>query len=793
MNPEDLNAKLAQLTAAGFPSASTLVATGPGTLHDLFHRVLPDASPACIPPAAWPSAEQDVRFGSLEELKGAIASMRLRDLGRLAVQLPWVWHVAWLLWPGQRWPAVFDVQVLDWLVDQVEGTGWLGQNRAKLDQKRELLESLRFGTLSQFTQLGATVTAVAPVAAGALLRGYAVPEPESTGKILWANEEFLPWPKGATRLSSAAATKLLEAKVRRGDHLLLVTESAVIERWGKVLSLDKDSARVRETMLSTPFDAHKKTVPAALEPAPSDLTHLAPKTPATTEVPQDLIRPATELPPTNLILYGPPGTGKTWSTTQEVLRLCGIDLQRIQSDDVRRIWFEALEETGRVGMATFHPAYEYEDFIEGIVPQLGEEGAGTEASGSVSYKRQPGVFKRMSEESQRARFEAMRAEPARAQAVARKKTVAFDEAWEVFEERVGRGLRLHWKDDRYYDLTPYATERDGFWFHAVDKTGEMEILDPVKRISASRDNLEQLWNAVHADGSVLKGDSEDWTYNKLKGVLEKGFNPQAYMLGLRELLAIEESMKGVEEPPESRPLRAVPQFVMVIDEINRGNIPRIFGELLTLLEANKRLGMPEQATVSLARGSRARFGVPKNLHVLGTMNTADRSIAQLDVALRRRFTFRELMPNTELVERLVGTNAGDGELGKLTARMLGTMNRRIVYLLDRDHQLGHAYFLGVKSLDNLRDVFVDQIIPLLQEYFYASWDKIALVLGSSGDESGPPILKRVKISEMEVLGVDAEGYDDRESFELNSAFVSESGANLRPFFERIVSRAGQGA
>ena len=167
------------------------------------------------------------------------------------------------------------------------------------------------------------------------------------------------------------------------------------------------------------------------------------------------------------------------------------------------------------------------------------------------------------------------------------------------------------------------------------------------------------------------------------------------------------------------------RYVLVIDEINRGNIARIFGELITLIEDSKRLGLPDEARVTLP-GSKTDFGVPANLHVLGTMNTADRSIALLDTALRRRFVFEEMMPDPS--HPGIATDADGVDCGKV----LRAMNRRIAVLLDREHQIGHTYFLGVERVAALADTFRNRIMPLLQEYFYDDWEKIQAVLNDNG-------------------------------------------------------------
>ena len=165
------------------------------------------------------------------------------------------------------------------------------------------------------------------------------------------------------------------------------------------------------------------------------------------------------------------------------------------------------------------------------------------------------------------------------------------------------------------------------------------------------------------------------------------------------------------------------RYVLIIDEINRGNVARIFGELITLIEDSKRIGRDDEARAILP-GSKDDFGVPANLHVVGTMNTADRSIALLDTALRRRFVFEERMPDPNLVS----PDAGGVDCRKL----LAAMNDRIAALLDREHRIGHTYFLRVDSVEALAETFRTRIVPLLQEYFYDDWEKIRAVLNWNG-------------------------------------------------------------
>jgi 5-methylcytosine-specific restriction protein B len=176
-------------------------------------------------------------------------------------------------------------------------------------------------------------------------------------------------------------------------------------------------------------------------------------------------------------------------------------------------------------------------------------------------------------------------------------------------------------------------------------------------------------------------------------------------------------------------------YVLIIDEINRGNVSAIFGELITLVEPNKRAGAEESLGIVLPY-SKAIFSVPKNLHIIGTMNTADRSVEALDSALRRRFAFKEMAPDPDVIAAhgKLAENNGVLEEGRLKVNLpelLKTINGRIELLRDKDCLIGHSYLMEVKTLEDLRRAFLDKIIPLLQEYFFADLGKLSLILGPS--------------------------------------------------------------
>ena len=199
------------------------------------------------------------------------------------------------------------------------------------------------------------------------------------------------------------------------------------------------------------------------------------------------------------------------------------------------------------------------------------------------------------------------------------------------------------------------------------------------------------------------------------GGLSQYYNP------LLEYLLKNSEIKNTDKEP-------LKNYILIIDEINRGNISKIFGELITLIEPSKRIGADEEIRLKLPY-SQELFGVPSNLYIIGTMNTADRSIALMDTALRRRFHFEEMMPNSSLLKNLVVD-------GIKIDNLLEVINKRVEYLYDRDHTIGHAYFMSLENLETkedkkaeLENIFRNKIIPLLQEYFYDDWEKVRLVLG----------------------------------------------------------------
>ena len=447
--------------------------------------------------------------------------------------------------------------------------------------------------------------------------------------------------------------------------------------------------------------------------------------------------------PQNIILYGPPGTGKTYSTTERALELILGKDEKLDSDETKSR-FREYQEKGQIEFVTFHQSYGYEEFVEGLRPVLDD----TEGD-DVRYELHDGVFKRIA-----------------LQAAA--EGIDFDLLWNQLVAEIEETDEYKSISGIRYKLS-LAPESDTILAKNKDEQNPSTL-------QASKKNSEKLWKNCKKDPKELKTNDEE---------IPSGSGTLLWIV-YKRLWELSRSSDTVQKTLDDHVKFEFPdnskQYVLIIDEINRGNMSKILGELITLLEPDKRLGEDNELILKLPY-SQKDFGVPPNLHILGTMNTADRSIALMDVALRRRFKFEELMPNAGVIENALkeklqepGVELQEADV-ELVVDLFNTLNERIRFLYDRDHQLGHSYFLNVENLEDLRLVFVDRVIPLLQEYFYGDWHKICVVLGCPYSENGKqknklPIVKAYKFGEEETLGFDHDEYEDRVDCAVSPDFLT---------------------
>ncbi len=334
-----------------------------------------------------------------------------------------------------------------------------------------------------------------------------------------------------------------------------------------------------------------------------------------------------------------------------------IDYDKIKNE------FNDYRKQHQIEFVTFHQSYSYEEFVEGIKPDIDNWNDSTD---KLTYKGTNGVFKKICRTASEITSD------------------NFDEIYTKFIDDL-----LEYDEENLFKLKTSKGKTFGI------------LVNSNKNLSLYMGKNLTKWGTLTKNN--LKNIS-DWKY---------------YAIPIYEYLKTHYGLLTHNIKNSSK------SYVLIIDEINRGNISKIFGELITLIEDDKR----ETLSLTLPY-SHEPFTVPKNLYIIGTMNTSDRSIATIDIALRRRFKFIEMMPRPELLK---DKNVGDVNLEKL----LKTLNERISYLLDRDHQIGHSYFMNWEKYDveTLKNVWFDSIMPLLNEYFYSDWDKLQNVLGEAKGEN----------------------------------------------------------
>ncbi|MGP1527295.1 MAG: AAA family ATPase [Campylobacter sp.] len=439
--------------------------------------------------------------------------------------------------------------------------------------------------------------------------------------------------------------------------------------------------------------------------------------------------------PLNQILYGPPGTGKTYSAIKKALEI----IEGNASNDKSK--FKSYVENEQIKFVTFHQSYGYEEFVEGIKPILNNDEADNDKE--IKYDIEDGIFKKLCKMAKSIEGKA-------------NKTLEFNKNVNFWKMSLGNSQKP--EEDFVFEyciknnvvLLGFGDYQDFSDCENIEKILEKmkkETVDfPVTAINILKNKIkngdiilvslgnEKLRAVARVIGEYEFLDRDDLdSFVQARGVewifvpdepiyyekiLRKQFT-QMSIYNIKNNLKIDEFKQIFTKDSQ----KIEKNYVLIIDEINRGNISKIFGELITLIEPPKRLGADDEIMVELPY-SKEKFGVPSNLYIIGTMNTADRSIALMDTALRRRFEFVEMMPEYDNLNKI---NIEDINIGE----MLKAINERIEYLYDRDHTIGHAYFINVSDLKTLANVFKNKILPLLQEYFYDDWEKIRLVLGDS--------------------------------------------------------------
>lgn len=479
----------------------------------------------------------------------------------------------------------------------------------------------------------------------------------------------------------------------------------------------------------------------------------------------------------NLILYGPPGTGKTFNTINEAIKICNPSFDLNVDREYINEEFKRLVAEDQVVFTTFHQSMSYEEFIEGIKPIT--------ENGKVTYEVQDGIFKDLC---------------LKAKGISGFKSTVGEIDFEnvsYFKMSLGGKNRknvhdwclqnnmvaLGWGGNTDYSILKGVMNWNKFKeiytsnFPELVEESKYNVQAAYCFINWMKEGdvvLVSLGNKVIDAIGVIEGEYEyvedskfpyhhqrkvKWLIKDMdsspKLFVDKNISQQTIYKFDTDDIKIDAFKNQFTNEINSEEKN----FVMIIDEINRGNVSSIFGELITLIELDKRKGTENEISLALPY-SKEEFSVPKNVSIIGTMNTADRSVEALDTALRRRFSFKEMMPKTNLLN---GVEVSGIQLDEL----LEKINDRIEVLLDRDHTIGHSYFLKVKEAENkektLEDVFKDNIIPLLQEYFFGDYSKIGLILGK----------EFVEVNEQDSSKILA-NFDIREEIDLDTKYTLKS-------------------
>lgn len=438
----------------------------------------------------------------------------------------------------------------------------------------------------------------------------------------------------------------------------------------------------------------------------------------------------------NTILYGPPGTGKTYNTVLYAVAIIeNKKLADIKSEKYENVLkrYNQYKSDGLIEFTTFHQSYGYEEFIEGIKPIIDSN---EDENSDVNYKIEPGVFKAFCDKAETASL---------SNSNINLELNNSPEIWKVSLEGTGENRTRNECMENGHIRIGYDSYGENIEDETKFEIGGKNVLNTFISKMKVGDIVLSCYSSTTIDAIGIVSGEYEWhdeyeKYKRLRKVkwIVKGIKENiveinngcsltlssVYRLNISLSDVINIISKYSDVLLHSK--RRKSNFVFIIDEINRGNISSIFGELITLIEESKRIGAKEELKLRLPY-SKKLFGVLDNIYILGTMNTADRSIALIDTALRRRFDFVEVLPNEEILNDVYveGVSIKD---------MLKKINMRIAALYDREHMIGHSYFIPLinnPDLNTLSMIFKKNIIPLLQEYFYEDYEKIGLILGDN--------------------------------------------------------------
>ena len=444
--------------------------------------------------------------------------------------------------------------------------------------------------------------------------------------------------------------------------------------------------------------------------------------------------------PLNTILYGPPGTGKTFNTINKALEIIHNDPSYCENKNRKELVkeFNEIKDTGQIEFITFHQSYHYEDFIEGIRPYTEND--------LVKYKVEDGVFKKTAD---RANLELSLPDIASnidfskvdVYKMSLGDTTKSEEA-SVFEFCMANNcIALGWGDNNDFTSVPstrdwdksreaiskiYANPTTKYGIQAVYYFKNLIRLNDLVFISYGNSKIRAIGRVLGEYEYRKETEIGFHHFRKVQWLIKdadidsdnlygKNLSQQSiYQFNKKHLFVdrIQRLLGKEKDTPNN--------YVLIIDEINRGNISKIFGEIITLLEEDKRLGAINELKVRLPYSGK-QFGVPNNLFIIGTMNTADRSTALVDIALRRRFSFIPLYPEYNVVK------------DKVLKALLENLNINILKELGPDYQIGHSFFIN-KSEKDLNDLMNNKVLPLLNEYYYGDNEKILNIFTNTSIE-----------------------------------------------------------